>query len=112
MLVKHHHMRPHVLRQDEMRDVLDTANRAAQAGTPRADQAVALRDAAVLELLYATGIRVSELCGLTADSFDHTRRTVRVTGKGDKERTVPVGVPALRAVAAWLGSVGISALRR
>jgi len=93
---------PHVLRQDEMRTVLDTANRAAQAGTPPADKAVALRDAAVLELLYATGIRVSELCGLTPDSFDHARRTVRVRGKGDKERTVPVGVPALRAVSAWL----------
>ena len=93
---------PHVLRQDEMRTVLDTANRAAEAGTPQADKAVALRDAAVLELLYATGIRVSELCGLTADSFDHARRTVRVLGKGDKERTVPVGTPALRAVSAWL----------
>ena len=86
---------PHVLRQDEMRTVLDTANR-------RADTAVALRDAAVLELFYATGIRVSELCGLTLDSIDHARRTVRVRGKGDKERTVPVGVPALRAVTAWV----------
>jgi integrase/recombinase XerC len=109
---------PHVLRQDEIRAVLDTANRAAQAGavpqagaphaatrpqagTPPTEQAIALRDAAVLELLYATGIRVSELCGLTPDSFDHARRTVRVRGKGDKERTVPVGVPALRAVIAW-----------
>jgi len=105
---------PHVLRQDEMRTVLDTANRNAQAAAPAAaaqaadapvpaaEAAVALRDAAVLELLYATGIRVSELCALTPDSFDHARRTVRVRGKGDKERTVPVGVPALRAVTAWL----------
>jgi integrase/recombinase XerC len=67
-----------------------------------AQSAVALRDAAVLELLYATGIRVSELCGLNAGSFDLGRRTVRVLGKGDKERTVPVGVPALRAVTRWL----------
>jgi len=84
---------------------LDTAARhaetAAAAGTDTS-AAVALRDAAVLELLYATGIRVSELCGLTADSFDHARRTIRVRGKGDKERTVPVGVPALRAVTRWL----------
>jgi len=100
---------PHVLRQDEMRAVLDTAARradlaapAARSGTAPVEAAVALRDAAVLELLYATGIRVSELCGLTRDSFDHARRTVRVRGKGDKERTVPVGVPALRAVSRWL----------
>ena len=119
---------PHVLRQDEMRAVLDAAARVGPANTARAEtahaetglgqtgpagpaeadpaetrlRAVALRDAAVLELLYATGIRVSELCGLTPDSFDHARRTVRVRGKGDKERTVPVGVPALRAVIRWL----------
>ena len=101
---------PHVLRQDEMRAVLDTAARHAEtAGSGQApgsgqaaQRAVALRDAAILELLYATGIRVSELCGLTPDSFDHGRQTVRVVGKGDKERTVPVGQPALRAVARWL----------
>ena len=98
---------PHVLRQDEMRTVLDTANRNAQAAAPAAagpaaEAAVALRDAAVLELLYATGIRVSELCSLTPESIDYARRTVRVRGKGDKERTVPVGMPALRAVTAWL----------
>ncbi len=68
----------------------------------RVEAAAALRDAAVLELFYATGIRVSELCGLDAGSLDDGRRTVRVRGKGDKERTVPVGVPALRAVARWL----------
>jgi integrase/recombinase XerC len=74
------------------------------AAPPEAEAAVALRDAALLELLYATGMRVSELCGLTADSFDHGRRTVRVRGKGDKERTVPVGLPALRAVTRWLAT--------
>jgi integrase/recombinase XerC len=56
----------------------------------------------VLELLYATGIRVSELCGLDAGHLDHGRRTVRVMGKGDRERTVPVGIPALQAVVRWL----------
>jgi integrase/recombinase XerC len=62
---------------------------------------VGLRDAAILELFYATGIRVSELCGLDASGVDHGRRTIRVLGKGDKERTVPVGIPALRAVTRW-----------
>jgi integrase/recombinase XerC len=74
---------------------------AAESG-PAAEAAVILRDSAVLELLYATGIRVSELCALDPGHFDHGRRTVRVRGKGDKERTVPVGVPALRAVTRWL----------
>jgi integrase/recombinase XerC len=101
---------PHVLRQDEIRAVLDAAGRraetaelAASGATEAAvEAAVALRDAAILELLYATGIRVGELCGLSAGSLDHGRRTVRVRGKGDKERTVPVGVPAIRAVTRWL----------
>src|SRR5579862_3768055 len=96
---------PHVLRKDEMRAVLtglDEAGRQAEAAAPPAEAAVALRDAAVLELLYATGIRVSELCGLDTGHLDHARRTVRVRGKGDKERTVPVGIPALRAVTRWL----------
>ena len=64
---------------------------------------VAARDAAVLELLYATGIRVSELCGLDLGDFDRARQVIRVLGKGSKERTVPLGRPALRAVEAWLG---------
>ncbi len=57
---------------------------------------------AVLELLYATGIRVGELCGLDVDDLDHERRVVRVLGKGRKERSVPYGVPAERALGAWL----------
>jgi integrase/recombinase XerC len=66
-----------------------------------AEAELALRDAAIMELLYATGIRVSELCGLDVDDLDEGRNTVRVFGKGGRERTVPVGLPAVRAVAAW-----------
>jgi integrase/recombinase XerC len=68
------------------------------------DAAVALRDSAIMELLYATGIRVSELCGLDLGGLDEERRTVRVLGKGNRERTVPAGIPAVRAVAAWARS--------
>ena len=56
----------------------------------------------MLELLYASGLRVAELCGLDCVDVDVARRTVRVFGKGSKERVVPVGVPALAAVADWL----------
>jgi integrase/recombinase XerC len=66
------------------------------------EQAVALRDAALLEMLYATGLRVSEVAGLDRADVDYERRTLRVTGKGDKQRTVPFGVPAARALDRWL----------
>jgi integrase/recombinase XerC len=55
-----------------------------------------------MELLYAAGIRVSELCGLDLGDLDPGRRTVRVLGKRSKERVVPVGIPAFRAADAWL----------
>ncbi|HEY5015579.1 MAG TPA: tyrosine recombinase XerC [Streptosporangiaceae bacterium] len=95
---------PQVLRQDEMCRVLadseDPALRELATG-PRAAGALALRDVAVLELLYASAIRVSELCELDLGGLDLDRRTVRVLGKGGKERVVPVGVPAVRAVVRW-----------
>jgi integrase/recombinase XerC len=65
-------------------------------------RAVELRDRAVLEMLYATGVRVSELCGLDLADVDAARRVIRVFGKGAKERSVPYGVPAQRALDAWL----------
>jgi integrase/recombinase XerC len=76
------------------------ASRAASA----VSRALAQRDWAILELLYATGIRVSELTGLDLPDFDHGRYTVRVMGKGSKERTVPFGGPAALALAEYLAS--------
>ena len=90
---------PGALRKDEARDLLEAAATRADDGSP-----VGLRDVAILELLYATGIRVGELCGLDVDEVDHERRVVRVLGKGRKERTVPFGRPAEKAIARWLAS--------
>ena len=64
----------------------------------------AARDVAILEVLYSTGIRVSELCSLDVNDLDRERRVIRVFGKGSKERTVPLGAPAIRAVDAWLAN--------
>lgn len=65
-------------------------------------RAVALRDLAVLELLYGLGLRVSECCGLDVRDVDLRQRNVTVLGKGQKIRRLPLGRPALDAVAAWL----------
>jgi integrase/recombinase XerC len=75
------------------------------------EEPVAVRDLLLLELLYATGIRVSELCGLNLPDVDQSRRTVRVIGKGDRERTVVYGVPAEAALRRWLAGAR-SALAR
>jgi len=72
--------------------------RAGEDGSP-----LAIRDVAVLEVLYGGGVRVSELCGLDVDDIDWARGTIRVTGKGNKQRAVPLGVPAQDALTAWLG---------
>jgi integrase/recombinase XerC len=83
--------------------VLDTTE-AARAMTPARDPETALgrRDRMIMELLYATGIRVSELVGLDVDDVDRSRRVVRVLGKGNKQRTVPYGLAADRALDEWL----------
>jgi integrase/recombinase XerC len=92
---------PEVLGQEQMTAVL-TAPQRGSPGDDAVAAAVGLRDAAIMELLYATGIRVSELCGLDIGDLDTGRRTVRVLGKRSKERVVPVGVPAVNAVLDWL----------
>jgi integrase/recombinase XerC len=88
---------PAVLRQDQALDAMNAAESGAQQGDP-----LALRDRLIVEMLYATGIRVSELCGLNLDDVDSSRRLLRVLGKGNKQRMVPFGEPACKALAAWL----------
>jgi len=109
---KVHRQLPQVLGQQQMRDVLAADGLAPDGLGPeavaaaRADAklaaAIEQRDVAIMELLYATGIRVSELSGLDIGDLDTARRTVRVVGKGSKERVVPLGIPALRSVQQWL----------
>lgn len=88
---------PAVLRRDQAIDAMEAMNSAAREGDP-----LALRDRLIVEMLYATGIRVSELCGLDIDDVDTSRRVLRVLGKGNKQRTVPFGEPAQVALTAWL----------
>lgn len=88
---------PRVLSEQQLDRILDRAERRAQGGDP-----VAIRDRAILELLYATALRVSELCTLPLDGLELPNRTVRVTGKGNKQRVVPVGAPAARALHDYL----------
>ncbi len=88
---------PAVLRQDQAIDAMAAARSGAAQGDP-----LALRDRLIVEMLYATGIRVSELCGLDVDDVDVDRRLVRVLGKGNKQRSAPFGAPAEEAVRSWL----------
>src|SRR5205823_6435227 len=104
--------------------VLKPSDAATLAETPDPSDPVGLRDRAILELLYGSGIRVAEACGLDVSDVDLASRQVRVIGKGSKERVVPLGDFAARAVADYVdagrpemapaeapaGSAGASAL--
>jgi integrase/recombinase XerC len=97
-----HRTLPDVLGTEQARAVMEQVG-----GTPAEDEspeaaALRLRNALVLELLYASGVRVGELVGLDVDDVDRGRRLLRVLGKGRKERSVPFGAPAAAAVDAWL----------
>jgi site-specific recombinase XerD len=96
---------PRVLRVDELHSLLEEAPE--EPGDPRRS-----RDDAVLELLYGSGLRVSELCGLDVDDLDLDRRRVEVWGKGAKQRLVPLSDPAVGALSAWLGGARDSFLAR
>ena len=88
---------PEVLDAAQAGETIRTSELGAAEGDP-----LAVRDRLVVELLYSCGIRVAELCGLDVDDVDAERRLLRVIGKGDRERAVPYGAPADRALRAWL----------
>ncbi len=95
---KGHRTLPDVLEIADAKLAMDSlATRAAEEETP-----ISLRDVAMVEMLYATGARVAELCGLDLSDIDYERQTIRVLGKGNKERTIPLGNPAIRALTNWL----------
>ena len=95
---KGHRTLPEVLEIADAKTAMDSlATRAAEEESP-----ISLRDVAMVELLYATGARVAELCGLDLSDIDYDRQTIRVLGKGNKERTIPLGNPAMKALNAWL----------
>lgn len=94
---KSHRALPGVLRAEQAAAAMDAAELGAREREPQA-----LRDRLIVELLYATGIRVGELCLLDVASIDRSNRVLRVLGKGNKERTVPFGEPAERAIEEWL----------
>jgi integrase/recombinase XerC len=95
---KGHRTLPDVLEIEDAKIAMDSmVTRAAEEETP-----LSLRDVAIVEMLYATGARVGELCGLDLNDVDYDRQTIKVLGKGNKERTIPLGNPAVRALTLWL----------
>ena len=97
---KAHRTLPEVLDVDEAAQIL----KALEVKAGEETTAINLRDLAMLEVLYASGIRVSELCGLNLGDVDTSRNTLSVIGKGDRQRVVPLGIPAMKALQNYLGN--------
>ncbi|HEY4558605.1 MAG TPA: tyrosine recombinase XerC [Enteractinococcus sp.] len=93
---------PDTLSQNQMRQALDTLHAKAMGPEGEPEDPIALRDVAMIEVLYATGIRVAELEGLDIDDIDFTRSMIKVTGKGNKQRVVPLTAPAVKSLQHWL----------
>ena len=97
---KTHRTLPGVLNIDNATTVMDSlATRASEEESP-----LSLRDVALVEVLYASGARVSEVCGLDLTDIDYDRQTIRVIGKGNKERSIPLGNPAMKALKNWISN--------
>ena len=90
---------PHFLSEEEAKTLIES---------PQPDKSSSLRDKAIFETLYSTGIRVSELVGMDVDDVDFISNIVRVMGKGKKERLVPIGNAALEALKAYVDSRKVS----
>ena len=97
---KAHRTLPEILDVDEAAQIL----KALEVKAGEEVSAVNLRDLAMLEVLYASGIRVSELCGLNLGDIDASRNTLSVIGKGDRQRVVPLGTPAMKALQNYLSN--------
>ena len=97
---KPHRKLPEVLNKNEALTVVE----AMQVKAAEEPSAANIRDLAIIEVLYASGIRISELCGLNISDIDFSRNTLRVLGKGSKERVVPLGIPAVMALQNYLNS--------
>lgn len=88
---------PKVVSRESLAEIFEQLNRGAATGDPNK-----LLDRLIIELLYATGMRVSELVGLNTGDVDYSRQLLMVTGKGNKQRMVPYGEPAAKALADWM----------
>ena len=97
---------PDVLSESQAEQLMERVDEDSETSQPKErtmkQQAIELRDAAMLELLYATGMRVAELVGLDVPDVVFSNRTVKVTGKGNKQRVMPFGAPAQKAIRRWL----------
>lgn len=80
----------------------DIAMQSLESFAEESGEITAIRNLAMVEMLYASGARVSELCGLDLKDIDYDRQTIRVIGKGSKERVIPIGRPAIAALEKWL----------
>ena len=114
MTPKIKNMLPSVLDEHQAESLMNNVDSKANVSSSctKNQKAVGLRNAAILELLYATGIRVGELTSLNIQDINFSSHTIKVTGKGNKQRVVPFGVPAYKALSAWISKDGREILLR